>query len=258
MRRLVVDRHLDDAPARRRRRAPAAPAGCRSRARRSARASVLRRSRRVALDRSATPRLSPRRNTRLSAAAQAAAQRRHAHRRAGDEARADQDLAAVARRPQPHHRGTRLAQVGVDERGPTRRGPGAGRGRARRRSRRPARPRRRPSARPAAPPRRRAARRPRRSRRCSRASRARRAGRPAVADLGRDAGRQDDDDREIGRRRGDGSEARWTAAAAAAGPRHGVAAFRFHRASSIGRVDGRPRTACSWRWVRRSACVDCA
>jgi hypothetical protein len=46
--------------------------------------------------------------------AEAAAQRRHAHGRAGREARADHDLALAAPAPEPHDGRPGLAQIGVD------------------------------------------------------------------------------------------------------------------------------------------------
>ena len=231
MRRLVVDRHLDDAPA--------VGVGADEQLLQDVVAArVVVRGQRVAAHQARRARqigdaeAQPAAEDAIERAAQAAAERRHAHGRAGHEARADEDLALVARRPQPDHRGTGLAQVGVDDEDPLAAGPAqavdegdavAVAGRGLDVGLGPGLPRGRDVG--------------RRGDHDDlggageRGERGPQAG--GVADLGRDAGRQDDDDREIRRRRGHWQRGtRGGRGASRGAPRHGVALFRFHRASS--------------------------
>ena len=226
--RLVVDRHLDDLPA--------VGVGANEQLLQDVvAAGVVVRGQRLAADQ-------PRRARQIGDAeaqaaaedaverpAQAAAQRRDAQRGPRREARADQDLALIARRPQPDDRRPRLAQVGVDEQRPLTAGaaqavdqghavavagrildggvgprlPGR-RGIARRRDHDDLR------------------------RAAERRDRGPQAGR--VADFGHDARRQHDDDGQFRSGRGHGRRAGGRGGRVARD--HGVAPFRFHTASS--------------------------
>ena len=230
MRRLVVDRHLDDLPA-------VGVGADQQLLQDVVAARVVVRGQRLAPHQARRARqigdaeAQPAAEDAVERAAQAAAERRHADGRAVHEARADEDLALIARRPQPDDGGTGLAQVGVDDEDPLAAGPaqavdegdavavarrgldlGLGPGLARRRHV---------------------------ARRgdddgfggaAQRAERGVQAG--GVADLGRDARRQDHDDRELGRGRGHGQRGARGGSGASGSLRHGVAPLRFHSASS--------------------------